>query len=323
MRIALITLLVLLVAAPAAMAGPRQVMTFEAPDELYDDGVRDQTLREIRSTGVTRVRALVYWRNFTAKPRSSKAPKFDLRDPGAYPADTWGLLDRLVADTDRLGIELQLTLTTPGPEWATKKRHDGVTRPSAKQYGRWVTAEARRVGDRVDRPSDVRVIAATNRDLDAEMMHGRFRKDLYFRLNVARIHLPPLRERRDDIPALVNFYVAQSCRRHARRVPRIADEALRYLVAYQWPGNIRELKNVVDVVFLNRPGEVIHVDDLPEDVRQRAGAPPNVVSERQRMIEALEAAHWNKSVAADRLRWSRMTLYRKLAKYNVASPPER
>jgi len=179
-----------------------------------------------------------------------------------------------------------------------------------------------RLGGRHAQAVDVRVLAATNRDLDAEMMHGRFRKDLYFRLNVARIHLPPLRERRDDIPALVNFYVAQSCRRHARRVPRLADEALRYLMAYEWPGNIRELKNVVDVVFLNRPGEIIHVDDLPGDVRQRAGTPPPIADERQRMIEALEAAHWNKSVAADRLRWSRMTLYRKLAKYNVSSPPE-
>ena len=146
----LVCLAALLAAPAAASAAPDQVMTFEAPDELMSDAVRDPTLREIQSMGVTRVRALVYWRNFTAKPSSNKAPKFDLRDPDAYPADTWGLLDRLVEDTDRLGIELQLTLTGPGPEWATKKHHDGLTRPSAKQYGRWVTAVARRVGASVD-----------------------------------------------------------------------------------------------------------------------------------------------------------------------------
>jgi hypothetical protein len=146
----LVCLGALLAAPAAASAAPDQVMTFEAPDELMSDSERFDTLREIQSMGVTRVRALVYWRDFTARRGSNKAPTFDLRDPDAYPADTWGLLDRLVEDTDRLGIELQLTLTTPGPEWATKKRKDGVTRPSAKQYGRWVTAVARRVGDRVD-----------------------------------------------------------------------------------------------------------------------------------------------------------------------------
>jgi len=146
----LLCLVALLAAPAAASAAPDQVMTFEAPDELMSDADRDDTLREIQSMGVTRVRALVYWREFTAKPRSTKAPKFDLRDPDAYPADTWGLLDRLVQSADSRGMELQLTLTGPGPEWATKKRHDGITRPSAKQYGRWATAVARRVGASVD-----------------------------------------------------------------------------------------------------------------------------------------------------------------------------
>jgi hypothetical protein len=142
----LLCLVALLAAPAAASARSNQVMTFEAPDELMSDAERDVTLREIQSMGVTRVRAL----DFTAKPRSTKAPKFDLRDPDAYPADTWGLLDRLVQSADALGMQLQLTLTGPGPEWATKKRDDGITRPSAKQYGRWATAVARRVGAGVD-----------------------------------------------------------------------------------------------------------------------------------------------------------------------------
>ena len=146
----LLCLVALLAAPAAASAAPNQVMTFEAPDELLSDADRDRTLDEIRSMGVTRVRALVYWRTFTAKPRSSKAPRFDLRDPDAYPDETWGLLDRLVAAADARGIEVQLTLTGPGPEWATKKRKDGITRPSAKLYGRWATAVARRFGASVD-----------------------------------------------------------------------------------------------------------------------------------------------------------------------------
>jgi hypothetical protein len=146
----LLAVLALLAAPAAAGAAPSQVMTFEAPDELLSDADRDRTLQEIQDFGVTRVRALVYWRTFTAKPRSRTAPGFDLSDPDAYPAETWGLLDRLVAAADARGMELQLTLTGPGPEWATKKRHDGITSPSAKQYGRWVTAVARRFGASVD-----------------------------------------------------------------------------------------------------------------------------------------------------------------------------
>jgi hypothetical protein len=143
-------LLALLVPCAAADAAPDQVMTFEAPEELLNDRTRDRTLEEIQGLGVTRIRALVYWAEFTSRPTSDKAPRFDLRDPDAYPADTWGLLDRLVTAADVRGIEVMLTLTGPGPDWATKKRNDGITRPSAKQYGRWVTAVARRYGDRVD-----------------------------------------------------------------------------------------------------------------------------------------------------------------------------
>ena len=143
-------LLALLVPCSVASAAPDQVMTFEAPRELLNDRARDRTLDEIQTMGVTRIRALVYWSQFTARSASDTPPKFDLRDPDAYAEENWGLLDRLVAAADARGIEIMLTLTGPGPDWATKKRDDGITRPSAKQYGRWVTAVARRYGDRVD-----------------------------------------------------------------------------------------------------------------------------------------------------------------------------
>ena len=148
-----ITLLALLAAvllAPAAaQASPKQVMTFEAPFELLDDGAREPTLDEIQSFGVTRVRALVYWRDFTARPNRKRKPRFNRAYHTRYPAGTWDRLDRLVASATRRGVELQLTLTGPVPTWATKRKRGHLNTPGAKEFGRWVKAVARRYGDRV------------------------------------------------------------------------------------------------------------------------------------------------------------------------------
>jgi hypothetical protein len=149
--LALLALLVAALAAPAAApASSRQVMTFEAPGELLDDGQRDRTLDEIKSLGVDRVRALVYWRDFSARPNSKRPPSFDRRDPDAYPPGTWDRLDHLLGATEARGMDVQLTLTGPVPKWATKTKRGHLNTPSAKEFGRWVQAVARRFGDRVD-----------------------------------------------------------------------------------------------------------------------------------------------------------------------------
>src|SRR5829696_6335808 len=148
---ALIALLAAALLAPAAApASSRQVMTFEAPTELLDDSQREATLDEIQSFGVNRVRALVYWVDFSARPNSRRRPSFDRSDHTAYPADTWGRLDRLVDSIQRRGMELQVTLTGPVPKWATKKRRGHLNTPGAREFGRWVKAVATRYGDRVD-----------------------------------------------------------------------------------------------------------------------------------------------------------------------------
>jgi hypothetical protein len=146
--------LALLVAAllvpGSAPASSRQVMTFEAPSQLLDDAQREATLDEIQGFGVKRVRALVYWRDFAARPNSRRRPGFDRADHNAYPPAVWGPLDRLVDSTQRRGIELQLTLTGPVPRWATRKRRGHVDTPDAREYGRWAKAVATRYGDRVN-----------------------------------------------------------------------------------------------------------------------------------------------------------------------------
>jgi hypothetical protein len=147
----LIALLAAALLAPAAApASSRQVMTFEAPSELLDDSQREATLDEIQSFGVNRVRALVYWVDFSARPNSKRRPSFDRADHTAYPADTWGRLDRLVDSIQRRGMELQVTLTGPVPKWATRKRRGHLDTPDAPEFGRWVKAVATRYGDRVN-----------------------------------------------------------------------------------------------------------------------------------------------------------------------------
>jgi hypothetical protein len=140
-----------LLALPApAQAASDQVMTFEAPTELLDDFRREATLNEIQAFGVTRVRALVYWRAFAPAPRARRRPAFDASDPAAYPTFTWDRLDRLVAAAQARGIEVQLTLTGPVPRWATRARRDQLTDPRPGEFGQWVTAVARRYGSQID-----------------------------------------------------------------------------------------------------------------------------------------------------------------------------
>lgn len=180
------------------------------------------------------------------------------------------------------------------------------------------TREVYRLGGKTPVPLDLRIVAATNHDLEAAVDEGRFRKDLYFRLNVARVHLPPLRERPADIVALLDHYVRELNERLGYEVQGFSNEALEMLKAYEWPGNVRELKNVLEAVFISPPRARLEIDDLPDRFRQRLqGLRGASDQERQRLVDVLSAANWNKSVAAKRLHWSRMTLYRKIAKYSV------
>jgi len=146
---ALLLALALLLLLPAgAAAAPDQVMTFEAPRELLNPAEQDATLDEIRGLGVTRVRALVYWRDYAPRPRSRRRPDFEARDPAAYGA-AFARLDRLLDAADARGIAVQLTLTGPVPRWATRGRRDQLTEPDARAFGAFAEAVGRRYRDRV------------------------------------------------------------------------------------------------------------------------------------------------------------------------------
>ncbi len=167
---------------------------------------------------------------------------------------------------------------------------------------------------------DIRIIAATNRHLEKMMLAKEFRDDLYFRLNIARVHLPPLRERKEDIPELLNFYLKQFNQQFGLSLVGFSVEALEALFDYHWPGNIRELKNVLETVFIDSPYERISRCDLPEPIRGREMAKGSSdQSDRESLLAALSAANWNKSKAAEQLQCSRMTLYRKMEKYRISN----
>ena len=184
--------------------------------------------------------------------------------------------------------------------------------------------EVHRLGGRRGVPVDMRVIAATNQDLERLTSEGKFRPDLFYRLNVARVHVPPLRERKDDLMPLLDFYVKQFNRVFRRHVEGFTPEALDCLHRHSWPGNIRELKNLVEAIYVNLNGHRITYVDLPEPFRQQLERAQTMShDEREMLVSALFATNWNKSRAAQELRWSRMTLYRKIAKYHVSGEPQR
>ena len=179
------------------------------------------------------------------------------------------------------------------------------------------TREIQRLGGR-SILLDVRVITATNQDLEGLMTEGKFRKDLYFRLNVVKIHLPPLRDRKQDIPPLINYYLAEFNRRFGREVEGFTEEAIQYLLDYDWPGNVRELKNLLEAIFVDLPSRRISFVDLPEQLRKHLRATDDLPrDERDRLLSTLFSTNWNMSKAAQKLHWSRMTIYRKMAKYHI------
>ena len=172
---------------------------------------------------------------------------------------------------------------------------------------------------------DVRVISATNRDLLQEVKHGNFREDLYYRLKVIPITVPPLRLRRNDIPLLARYFLRHFREEQGKSVKDISSDAMRCLLDYHWPGNVRELENTIEhaVVLVKTP--MIGVFDLPSSLKahQNTEAPsPGSMSQNEARLlqETLAECSWNKKKAAQRLGISRNTLYRKLKKYRITPP---
>ena len=193
----------------------------------------------------------------------------------------------------------------------------------------------RRVGGTREMAVDVRVIAATNRDLRAMVADKRFREDLYYRINVLSIDVPPLRERRDDIPVLINHFLNKYTRNTARLCNGLTTDTRRLMQEYSWPGNVRQLESAVERALLLCEGPMIDVEDLPLEIRQEtrpspAGAfrlPPEGISfedvERDLIIQAMEQTDYNITKAAKLLGLTFRTLQYRLEKFGIKKPDGR
>ena len=188
--------------------------------------------------------------------------------------------------------------------------------------------EFERLGDVKTRKADIRIIAATNKNLKNLIEEGKFREDLYYRLKVISLEIPPLRERKEDIPYLVSYFIDKYCNTHNRNIKGISPEAIKLLLEYDFPGNIRELENIVEraVIICNK--DFIDVCHLPEEITNRnctnsvfKSTNTNTVnltfSEKEKILKILQETNWNKTLAAKILGIHRTTLWRKMKEYNI------
>jgi transcriptional regulator with PAS, ATPase and Fis domain len=185
----------------------------------------------------------------------------------------------------------------------------------------------RPVGGEAETPFDARIVVATNRDLEAEIRERRFREDLFYRINVVHIHVPPLRARGDDVLTLAQSFIESFAKAHRSNVKGLSPVAAAYLLAYRWPGNVRELQNCIECAVALASHDLLVVEDLPQRLREdrapqpvehfegRAALLPMDEIERRHVYSVLKAAGGNKSRAAEVLGFDRRTLYRKLERY--------
>lgn len=183
-------------------------------------------------------------------------------------------------------------------------------------------------------PINVRIVAATNRNLRTLIEDGQFREDLFYRLSVVTVELPPLRERRDDIPLLLTHFLKKHCTRYQLVVPSVSDDALELLTRYDWPGNVRELENVIEHAVVLGPSDVIRIEDLPAHIRQATSRVTSISLklpdegidleevEKEILLQALEKNQWNQSRAARYLNLSRKTLIYRMEKFGLAEAAE-
>jgi len=184
--------------------------------------------------------------------------------------------------------------------------------------------EFERVGESIPMKVDARVIACTNRNLQEKVRLGEFREDLYYRLKVIEVHIPPLRDRLDDIPLLIDHFCKFFNKKFKKDIEMLADETLRAFMSYQWPGNVRELEHSLEHAFVLCREPIITLDHIPTEIKGSLGVrkgshEQKILSGSQEILTALEKTDWNKAKAARILGIDRSTLYRRIKRHRLSS----
>jgi two-component system NtrC family response regulator len=294
-----------------------------------------ELLRQIQQVGATDATVLIHGESGTGKELTARAVhRFSSRADGPFVTVNLGALPETLLESELFGYEKgaftgALRQKTGRFEKAAGGTLflDEITETSAKSQVDLLRVleeqEFQRLGGEETLTADVRVISATNRDIKQLVEDGEFREDLYYRLNVVPLHIPPLRQRRDDIPVLAEHFLSHFCQRHKRHPKRLADEVVQILVSHSWPGNIRQLRNVMERLVVTVVDDVIHAEDVPADMRSRVNQSVGTLAaavedaEKQAIQSALTVCDNHREKTAKLLEVSIRTLHYKMNRYGL------
>lgn len=309
--------------------------TGEIPEIIGSCSATHDLLRQIRQVARTDATVLILGESGTGKELAARAiHDLSERRDGPFVTVNLGALPDSLLESELFGHE-QGAFTDARRKKIGRFEEaqqgtlflDEITETSTKSQVDLLRVleqrEFRRLGGDKTIPVDARIISATNKDVDVLVKNGEFREDLFYRLNVIPIRTPPLRERREDIPLLVDHFVQHFSHRYGRAAKRFSPEATRTLAAAAWPGNIRQLRNVVERLVVTVENDVIHLKDLPVELQTRpegaAGTLAEAVeaAEKQAIVAALAACDYHRERTAGMLDISVRTLHYKMNRYGL------
>lgn len=304
-----------------------------------------QVMTQVRRVAETNATVLIHGESGTGKELIARAVHDNsLRSQGPFVAINCGAIPLTLMESELFGHERGAFTDAKEAKAGTFERADGGTLfldevgelPLDAQVKLLRVLEERkitRIGGKKAIPVDVRIVAATNRNLDDEVKNGHFRLDLLYRLNVFTLILPPLRERKEDIPLLTNFFIRKYNRTLSLDVQSVSPEAISLLTSYDWPGNVRDLENAIQSSMILCTGGVIRPEHLPDRIKGYELAEAQTVCgssgnsireinaqmEKELIIEALKKHNFNRTLTAEALNISRKTLFNKMKRYGLSS----
>lgn len=304
-----------------------------------------QVMAQVRRVAETNATVLIHGESGTGKELIARAVHNNsLRNNGPFVAINCGAIPLTLMESELFGHERGAFTDAKEAKAGTFERADGGTLfldevgelPLDAQVKLLRVLEERkitRIGGKKAIPVDVRIVAATNRNLDDEVKNGHFRLDLLYRLNVFTLILPPLRERKEDIPLLTNFFIRKYNRTLSLDVQSVSPEAIALLSSYDWPGNVRDLENAIQSSMILCTGGMIRPEHLPDRIKGYELAEAQTVTgsggnsirevnaqmEKELITEALKKHNFNRTLTAEALNISRKTLFNKMKRYGLSS----